>query len=277
MFRKLLFLAVVLVAGACLAPTEDVGDAVPATSKYANNPLRLEVARGVVHDRVQAALTEESPVPIPTPTPEQYPGGFIAIPGTNFEMMDTHITAEQYKHGVDAGAVPPAGDWFERDWSTCVGRPVTYVTPEWATAYAAWLTEGSEEYVYALPSPEQWNAVMGDGVYPFGDDPAVLADINIMHPNDGVVEVVKSRPADTSPYGIRDMCGNAFDILTYNESAGMHYVRGASAWNDEYMCRNAYTDSLMPRGAYSAGASFRLVRVANPTLDLPPMEPEPTP
>ncbi len=162
------------------------------------------------------------------------------------------------------------------------GYPVTMVTWEGATAYAAWLAARTG-LPWRLPSELMWEkAARGvDGRrFPWGDgfDPSWCC-MKDSHPGRKLPSVVDRFATDESPYGIRGMAGNASDWCSDRfaaegpeletaraggapvplASGGYQVVRGGGWFGTAAVARSAnrrYLDSTY-RGF---DLSFRLVR-----------------
>jgi formylglycine-generating enzyme required for sulfatase activity len=146
------------------------------------------------------------------------------------------VTNAQYALCVSAGVCQPAGrkitdaniafdsDFF-RDNNPVVG--VSYYD---TSRFCTWL--GAR-----LPTEEEWEkAARGeDGRrYPWGDplDPS-RANLNSSGPY-----AVGSNSSGTSPYGVYDLAGNAFE-WTSSQSNGRYIVRGGSWFSYPFRARTA--------------------------------------
>ncbi len=163
--------------------------------------------------------------------PREKPARVISLPG--FEITHIPVTVQQFDVFLESGAVKerrwwsPAGwDWLNGNaeswgridrftpegWNAQVRNPVhpvTNVTAFEAEAYCAWLGNVKNKAI-RLPTEEEWEyAARGeDGrPFPWGEvfEPQF---VNTLESEQlGTVEAA-SMPADMSPFGVMDMCGN---------------------------------------------------------------------
>lgn len=114
-----------------------------------------------------------------------------------YYMYQTEVTVAQYRKFCEMTGheMPEAPDWGWKDT-----HPIVNVTWEEAQAYAKWAGG-------ALPTEAQWEKAARGGsrrLYPWGNGWNEAKCVN-----DGTAtKPVGSIPADTSPYGCRDMAGN---------------------------------------------------------------------
>lgn len=184
------------------------------------------------------------------------------------------VTNEQY--AVFARAT-------QRDFKSPVGKaqhPVAHVSWDDAHAFCEWLTQVAGQR-FMLPSEAEWEkAARGaDGrIYPWGDrfDAARLNSCEA-GPRE-TVEVGRFSPKGDSPYGVADLCGNAwewcddwFDDDTYTKRARgrvqdplgppngtLRALRGGAFDFDQHAVRCAYREGAPPyERSYDYG--FRVV------------------
>jgi len=120
-----------------------------------------------------------------------------------------------------------------QDWSRF---PITGVSAKDAEAYARWLDTSGRVAGARLCSELEWVRAARGGderSYPGGD--ATRADafnIDVTHGRAAMgYDEVGAHPASTSPYGIADASGNAFE-WTRGEHAGEYVARGGSYYHD---------------------------------------------
>lgn len=153
------------------------------------------------------------------------------------------------------------GDAWNPDW------PILIINFHDAQAYARWRSH-RDGHVYRLPTAQEWEkAARGiDGrLYPWGNhfDPS-FCRMRDSIPGKPTPAPVGSFPADSSPYGVRDLAGNISEWTeTRHESAEDIYVLCGGSYNSmELMCRldwRMHSPSTFRYGHYG----FRLA------MDLP--------
>lgn len=122
-----------------------------------------------------------------------------------FLIMTTEVTQGEYGACVDAGACTPPETAEYCNWGE-EGRedhPVNCVTHNQSDSYCTWAG-------LRLPSEAEWEkAARGtdERRYPWGDEPPNCSLAVYECANVGT-DVVGSRPAGASPYGVWDMAGN---------------------------------------------------------------------
>lgn len=134
--------------------------------------------------------------------PDEQPLHPIELDG--YWLQRTEITNEQYKRCVEAGGCPdaPQNPFWQLPRSARL--PVTYVTWNQASAYAAWV--GGR-----LPTEAEWEYACrgGDGrIYSWGDEPPARERLNFNYDLGGTTEV------GTYPSGanhLYDMAGNVYE------------------------------------------------------------------
>lgn len=187
-----------------------------------------------------------------------------------FWIMQTEVTNSQYAQCVATGAcrAPSNDSWQDADRAD---HPVTYVTRQQASDYAAW--SGGR-----LPTEAEWEkAACGtDGrTYPWGDA-APAADLLNFNQNVGDTTPVGSYPVGASPYGALDMAGNVYEWTadwyasdSYSQSPASnptgptsgqyHVLRGGSFYSDGRWVRCAAR-----YGPVSIGFDYGGFRVVSP-------------
>jgi serine/threonine protein kinase/formylglycine-generating enzyme required for sulfatase activity len=168
------------------------------------------------------------PVPVVTPPPGMalVPGGQARVGrddgGENekpahvvtinpFFIDLTEVTNEQYQKFVDEAHYPPPPIWQGNHFPDGANTlPVTDVTWEDANAFAKWSGDGKR-----LPTEEEWEfAARGtDGrLYPWGPEwIANLSNTKSDEKDQRQMVLVKQFPQGSSPFGLFDMSGNAWE------------------------------------------------------------------
>ncbi|NUN50888.1 MAG: SUMF1/EgtB/PvdO family nonheme iron enzyme, partial [Candidatus Brocadiae bacterium] len=130
-------------------------------------------------------------------------------------------------------------------------HPVTGVTWTTAADYAAWRS-AREGRAFALPSDAEWErAARGaDGRwYPWGNhgDPA-FSNGRETHPEGAKLLPAGSMPSDESPYGVRDLAGNAACWCRNRASrtGDWRAMRGGASMNTGNLLRSAYRFGMRP-------------------------------
>lgn len=102
-------------------------------------------------------------------------------------------------------------------------HPVVWVTWHDATAYAAWSGK-------ALPSARQWEkAARGPNgrSYPWGSEPTA-AKCNVAEAGIGTTTPVNRYQSGVSPYGVVDLCGNAWEWCSTEAETGRFELKGSA-------------------------------------------------
>ncbi len=128
--------------------------------------------------------------------------------------------------------------------------PVTGVDLDDARAYAAWFDRrrGDAAWTFALPTEPEWEKAMRgtDGrPYPWGNafDSSLCA---VKGSSPGRPAPVGAFPADESPFGARDMAGNAAEWTVTGDDRGGYAVKGGSWTSDSNWCRADSRDLDLP-------------------------------
>jgi eukaryotic-like serine/threonine-protein kinase len=191
------------------------------------------------HGRPAPKVVQPTPAPVVQPTaaptaapPESSaPEGMVFVPGgqflvgredgdeyerpahlasiSPFYIDRTEVTNGEYKKFVDATSHGAPAGWQGSSFPAGTEQyPVTGVTWEDATAYAAWAHK-------RLPTEEEWEfAARGtDGRrYPWGFEwQAGLADVAVSKTDKRQLVAVGQYPKGASPFGALDMSGNAWE------------------------------------------------------------------
>ena len=112
-------------------------------------------------------------------------------------------------------------------------QPIVYVTYHEALAFCAYLTSIDDEYLYGIPTREQWNYIAQAGEerrsYPWGNK------WNKNYCNNSSNQLHKTSeigafPQGNSKFGISDMVGNVWSWTSSLEKNDYNYLKGGS-WN----------------------------------------------
>lgn len=194
-------------------------------------------------------------------------GGFYAdrYPVTN-KMYYDFVRASGYR--------PENADGYLRHWENGRFReadanlPVVNVSREDARAYAAF-------YGMKLPTERQWQYMAAGPMnlkYPWGNRP----DGRKCNASGGVLTPVDAYPEGASPFGLYDMCANAWEMTDDLIDDGMHRFlllrggccyRGPDYWHAESgaLPNDSHLKMHLLGGAMDRNATvgFRCVREAN--------------
>ncbi|MEY9837110.1 SUMF1/EgtB/PvdO family nonheme iron enzyme [Streptacidiphilus sp. EB103A] len=127
-----------------------------------------------------------------------------------------------------AGAKPPYHWEGGRCPEALADHPVVYVDWHAAAAYAQWCGK-------ALPTARQWEkAARGQSgsVYPWGNGTSP-AKCNVRESGIKATTPVGRYRSGVSPYGVFDMCGNAWEWLSSASEIGRYELRGG-AWTSPF-------------------------------------------
>ncbi len=104
-----------------------------------------------------------------------------------------------------------------------LNHPVVFVTWHDATAYSSWAAK-------SLPTSEQWEksarGERGD-VYPWGSQ-LTAAKCNVRESGISGTAPVDRYHSGASPYGVYDMCGNAWEWLSTQSAPGRYELKGSA-------------------------------------------------
>ena len=135
---------------------------------------------------------------------DEKPQSSVHVDG--FWVMRTEVTNGQYRRCVEAGActAPNNARWNDAVYAD---HPVTGVTWQQATAYAAWV--GGR-----LPTEAEWEKACrgtAGGIYPWGDGSPTENLANFFPNTGGTMPVGSYSPQGDSPYGVADIAGNVWE------------------------------------------------------------------
>lgn len=229
----------------------------------------------------------------------EIPGGeFIFQDGLVYATLPTFymarypITVMQYAAFVACGGYENRAYWTRDGWKWREGRsaPMLWQTPKWhipnhpvvgvswyeAAAFCCWLAVqlGCDGDMIRLPAEMEWEkAARGtDGrMYPWGSERRTGgANINETYASHYVGEHFLKRttavgiyPADSSPYGVMDLCGNVREwCLTRYHDIG-RVVRGAAWFNNSLQAQLTHRNWFYEYNA-DHGIGFRPMAVLYP-------------
>lgn len=134
------------------------------------------------------------------------------------------VTNSDYARFVAATGHQPPSHWGKGKCPDALfDHPVTYVTWHDATAYATWT--GKE-----LPTAPQWEkaarGVRGD-TYPWGSQPT-HAKCNSRESGIGATTPVSRYHSGVSPYGVYDLCGNAWEWTSTPTAQGRYELKAGA-------------------------------------------------
>ncbi|NJP50869.1 SUMF1/EgtB/PvdO family nonheme iron enzyme [Streptomyces sp. SBST2-5] len=139
------------------------------------------------------------------------------------------VTNSDYERFVAATGHAPPQHWPKgRCPESIRDHPVVFVTWHDAAAYAVWA--GKE-----LPSSQQWEKAArgprGD-IYPWGSQ-QTPAKCNTRESGIGSTTPVTRYHSGVSPYGVYDMCGNAWEWTSTHSEPGRYELK-AGAWTSPF-------------------------------------------
>jgi hypothetical protein len=185
------------------------------------------------------------------------PSDFVYVPAGSakappFYIQAYEVTNREYRAFLAENKdVPPPPHWGGRSIPAGLAdHPVVNVTRTEAQAYAAWLST-KQGRVFGLPSQEQWVRAVGHSLrFPFGDDPALLAKMNVATGR-GTVNT-RAVTADRSVLGVFHMTGNVAEWTSTSDGPRIVVKGGSFADPDTTAAATAF------RTLWSPAASGRL-------------------
>ncbi|GAA1930547.1 SUMF1/EgtB/PvdO family nonheme iron enzyme [Streptantibioticus ferralitis] len=211
-------------------------DAVPAEAQHVRHP-----ADGKMTAKIPAGIylsgTENEPLWV-----EAY---YIDVfPTTNAD----------YARFTAATGHPAPRHWENgRCPSNLYDHPVVWVMHDDAAAYAAWAGK-------QLPTTQQWEkAARGTNgaVYPWGDG-ATVAKGNFRESGIRATTPVGRYHSGVSPYGVYDLCGNAWEWCSTETTPGRYELKG-SAFTSPFFRSAPSTFNDADRRMYDDDTGFRCV------------------
>ena len=173
------------------------------------------------------------------------------------EVSRYEITTQQYAHYLNDSKQAfnpehPAVQFEQGRWVPRTDRfhPMTAITAEQATEYAAWLGEG-----FRLPQADEWEALARGGLdgapFPWG------WGMTEKRARFGGISVAPVGQYAPNAYGLYDMAGNVFELA----HEGDHLVLCGGAWSErsEEMLK-VFKRSAVSMTYADRDAGFRVVR-----------------
>ena len=132
--------------------------------------------------------------------------------------------------------------------------PVVNISVKDANNYCAWLTSKSCNFIYRLPSEEEWT--LGAGHMPKD------VEMNANHLEAGLTAVDAYKQSTGACGGI-DFWGNCWEWTLSTDKEGQHIVKGGSWDSKRDDCRSERSEDVRngTQGCYNVG--FRVVRTDN--------------
>ena len=222
--------------------------------------------------------------------PREFPTRVMQV--SEFQIAHVPVTVSQYEAFLESEAVKEKRWWNEAGWDWSNGdadgwgrkdrrvpdgweiqskkpaHPVTGITAYEAEAYCAWLGSVKNKTI-RLPTEVEWEyAARGDDgrPFPWGEE----FDARLVNTAEsGLFTTVEAAgmPADSSPFGIMDMCGNVQQWTTsiYTPLQGevlppgpLFVARGGSFNDTALGARTSYRRAYPP-GFFYPFLGFRLV------------------
>lgn len=169
---------------------------------------------------------------------------FVKIPNQNYEMQDTQVTQNEWKDIMEANPSHFKGG----------NNPVDQVSWNDCQEFINKLNESQKEYIYALPTEEQWefcaksceNIPVLEQAWYYENSKEKTHPVKELEPND---------------LGLYDMLGNVWEWCEdlWSEDSSYRVIRGGSWYNDPQYLRSAYRIFGGPSSRYNS-VGFRLVR-----------------
>lgn len=157
----------------------------------------------------------------------------VTIQMNKFYMDEYPVTNQQFRFFLKkSGYVPRDTTNFLKHWQNNAPAegeadfPVVYVSPEDARAYAKWIGR-------RLPTEKEWQyAAQGTNMrkYPWGDE----MDSTKCNYNSGKPQTIYQHPEGASPFGVKDMIGNVWQMTNdvyFNSAYYYNIIRGGSYYH----------------------------------------------
>lgn len=184
------------------------------------NSLAKSVLGLEITDRSLGRTNFRLPLTDPGSTMIFVPGGRDPLTGAEvqpFYMAKYPVTGIEYHQFISRFGYPvPPRYWngfTPPDWS--LDAPIVDVSAADAYAYCHWL-RGSTYFRFRLPTEAEWNFAATGGrtsAYPWGEDFDPTAAVTL-ESQPGGPQSVYGRTLGDSPFGISDMCGNAWELVS---------------------------------------------------------------
>ena len=193
----------------------------------------------------------------------------IKIPNKDYEMGKYPITIAEYMHfaKVSEKHLPQwkkeLGDYVKMNLTD--NAPIIGVNWYDAVAFCKWLNEQQKEYIYRLPTEDEWEytcRVRTTTDWSFGDNEKELKKYAWYDDNsNGITHVVGEKvPND---WKLFDMHGNVWEWCEnwYNEKENEKVLRGGSWFNNANYTHSVSRSRSFP-SIKSSVVGFRLLRTS---------------
>lgn len=230
----------------------------------------------------------------------EIPGGsFVFQDGQKHTTLPTYyiarypVTVAQYEAFVASDGYHNQDYWTFEGWRWLDGRtePMLWGSPKWripnhpvvgvswyeATAFCVWLglRLGFGAEVIRLPSELEWEKAargIGGHIYPWGRKcQSGYANINetyaYYHVGEHFIKrtsTVGAYPKDSSPYGVKDMCGNVREWCATPYYDIGRVLRGGSWFSNSFQAQNINRNWFYPSNA-DHGIGFRVASSIYPS------------
>ena len=213
-----------------IAPTETAPEGSPLTDSTLLDPSHQ--ARHPIDRKLMALVDAGVYLAGESNEPIWLPAFYIDVfPTTN---LDYHRFTQATEHPAPQHW-PPNGAPDEASRND----PVTFITWHDANAYATWAAK-------SLPTSQQWEkaarGTKGD-IYPWGNQ-MTPAKANVREGGLGHLTPVSRYHSGVSPYGVYDLCGNAWEWCSTESEPGRRELKGSAFASPFFRCTpSAFNDA----------------------------------